>query len=391
MLIGVDASRVRATGRTGTETYSLHLIRALVAAAPGQRFRLYTPAGAAAGALWAGPAPAHVAVRVMPFPRLWTHIRLSAEMLVRPPAVLFVPAHVLPLIHPRRSVVTVHDLGYLTHPEAHRPADRRYLDWSTRWNATEAAAVLADSAATKADLVAAYGIPPGKIHVIHLGRDETLARVSDPALVAAACRKYGIADPAAGAGYLLYVGTLQPRKNLARIIEAFGRVAGTAADAGHQLVLAGGKGWLFEGMRLPDLVERFGLAGRVLFPGYVADADLPALLSGARAFVFPSLHEGFGIPVLEAGACGVPVITSNTSSLPEVAGDAALLVDPHDVEAIADAVHRVLTDDPLRAELIRRGHENVKRFSWEKCARETLAVLEQVGRRGNRSLGKSGN
>ena len=387
MLIGIDASRVSAARRTGTETYSLHLIRALVAAAPGQRFRLYTNAAPPAGWIWPGSLPAHVALRAMPFPRLWTHIRLSAEMLARPPDVLFVPAHVLPLIHPRRSVVTVHDLGYLAYPEAHRPADRRYLDWSTRWSATQAAAVLADSAATKADLVAAYGILPGKIHVIHLGRDETLARVADPDQIAAVCHKYSIAAPTAGAGYLLYVGTLQPRKNLARVIEAFACLVGSPAGADLQLVLAGGKGWLFEQMRLPTLVERLGLAGRVLFSGYVADADLPALLSGARAFVFPSLHEGFGIPVLEAGACGVPVITSNTSSLPEVAGDpaagpegaAALLVDPHDVEAIADAMHRVLTDGALRTELIRRGHENLKRFSWEKCARETLAVLLEVG------------
>ena len=118
----------------------------------------------------------------------------------------------------------------------------------------------------------------------------------------------------------------------------------------------------------------------MLFPGYIADEDLPALLSGAVAFVFPSLYEGFGIPVLEAGACGVPVITSNTSSLPEVAGDAALLVDPLDVDAIAAAMQRLVTDDALRAELARRGLENVKRFSWEKCARETLAVLESVGK-----------
>lgn len=384
MLIGIDASRAALARRTGTETYSLHLIRALIAAAPAPTFRLYTNAAPPAGLFWHASAPANAAFRVIPFPRLWTHVRLSAEMLTRPPDVLFVPAHVLPLIHPRRSVATVHDLGYLAYPEAHRPADRRYLDWSTRWNARQATAVLADSAATKADLITAYGVSPAKVHVVHLGRDETLARVEDADRIAEVCHKYGIADR----GYLLYVGTLQPRKNLARVIEAFARVAGTRAAAGMQLVLAGGKGWLFEQMRLPALVQQLGLAGRVLFPGYVADADLPALLSGASAFVYPSLYEGFGIPVLEAGACGVPVITSNTSSLPEVAGDpaagperaAALLVDPHDVDAIADAMYRVLTDDALRAELIRRGQENVKRFSWEKCARETLAVLEQVGR-----------
>jgi glycosyltransferase involved in cell wall biosynthesis len=358
-------------------------------------------------------------------------------MLIRPPDVLFVPAHVLPLIHPRRSVITVHDLGYLYFPQAHRPADRLYLDRSTRWNARRATAVLADSAATKADLVRAYGVNPAKVHVVYLGRDESLARVRDPAVLAEVRSRYSITGC-----YLLYVGTLQPRKNLGRVIEAFARLVsalqpfnGTSASlrrergstelaevsgersveplracpersegagfwgerhpqdwgpGGLQLVLAGKKGWLYDDLFAQ--VGRLGLAGRVLFPGYIADSDLPALLSGALAFVFPSLYEGFGLPVLEAGACGVPVITSNTSSLPEVAGDpsagseqaAALLVDPHNVDAIAEAMYRLVTDEALRADLTRRGLENVKRFSWEKCARETLAVLEEVGRQGNK-------
>lgn len=369
MLIGIDASRATVARRTGTETYSLHLIRGLLGLGQAQRFRLYTNRRPPAGLFWAGAAPANAELAVIPFPRLWTHLRLSAEMAARPPDVLFVPAHVLPLVHPRRSVVTVHDLGYLAYPEAHRPADRRYLDWSTRWNARQATAVLADSAATRADLVRAYGVAPDKIRVVYLGRDESLAPVRDPAALAAVRARYGL-----GERYLLYVGTLQPRKNLARAIDAYARLAGTAACAGIQLVLAGKHGWLYDD--LAARVERLALHGRVLFPGYIEDADLPAVLSGALGFVFPSLYEGFGIPVLEAGACGVPVITSNTSSLPEVAGDAALLVDPHDVDAIADAMHRLVSDPALRAELARRGLENVQRFSWEKCARETLAVLE---------------
>jgi glycosyltransferase involved in cell wall biosynthesis len=145
-----------------------------------------------------------------------------------------------------------------------------------------------------------------------------------------------------------------------------------------QLVLAGKKGWLYDSLFVR--VQRAGLSERVVFPGYIPDEELPALLSAATAFVFPSLYEGFGIPVLEAGVCGVPVITSNTSSLPEVAGDAALLVDPHDVDAIAEAMYRLVSDPQLADELRRRGKENVKRFSWEKCARETLAVLESVAR-----------
>ncbi len=380
MLIGIDASRAAVARRTGTETYSLHLIRGLIGLGAAHRFRLYTNGLPPAGLFWAVPAPRNAEVRSIPFPRLWTHLRLSAEMAARPPEVLFVPAHVLPLVHPRRSVVTVHDLGYLFHPEAHRPADRRYLDGSTRWNARQATLVIADSAATQRDLVRAYGVDERKVRVIYLGRDERLRRVGEAGQLAAVRNRYGL-----GERYLLYVGTLQPRKNLARIVAAFARIAGDPALAGVQLVLAGKLGWLYDDLFAE--VRRLGLEQRVRFPGYIADEDLPALLSAAMAFVFPSLYEGFGIPVLEAGACGVPVITSNTSSLPEVAGDpaagaegaAALLVDPTDVDAIAAAMYRLATDDALCAELSRRGLENVKRFSWDKCARETLAVLLEAG------------
>jgi glycosyltransferase involved in cell wall biosynthesis len=370
MLIGIDASRATVARRTGTETYSLHLIHALLEIGARHSFRLYTHAPLPAELFPRGIVPRNCEVRTMPFPRLWTHLRLSAEMLLRPPDVLFVPAHVLPLIHPRRSVVTVHDLGYLHYPQAHRPADRRYLHWSTRWNARQATAVLADSEATKADLLAAYRVPAGKVRVVYLGFALECGAQAERA---------GEAGAAPSRRYLLYVGTLQPRKNLARVIDAFAQIARRPELSGVQLVLAGKQGWLYDDLFAQ--AARLGLADRVQFPGYIADADLPALLSGALAFVFPSLYEGFGIPVLEAGACGVPVITSNTSSLPEVAGDAALLVDPHDVNAIADAMHRLVTDEALRRELAGRGRENVKRFSWEKCAAETLAVLEAAARR----------
>ncbi len=377
MLIGIDASRATVARRTGTETYSLHLIRGLIRLGQAHRLRLYTNGQPPDGLFWTGAAPSNVELRSISFPRLWTHLRLSAEMAARPPRGALCAGPRAAVDSSPAYVVTVHDLGYLHYPEAHRAVDRRYLDWSTRWNARQATAVLADSAATKADLVRAYGVEPGKIHVVYLGRDESLAPVLDPSVLAAARARYGI-----GERYLFYVGTLQPRKNLARVIEAFVRLAGTPAFAGVQLVLGGKRGWLYDD--LFDRVERLDLQDRVLFPGYIEDADLPALLSGALAFVFPSLYEGFGIPVLEAGACGVPVITSNTSSLPEVAGDAALLVDPHDVDAIADAMVRLVTDEALRADLARRGLENVERFSWEKCARETLAVLESVGRGENK-------
>lgn len=383
MLIGIDASRALRRERTGTENYSWQLIRHLLALGSGHRFRLYCPQPPPAG-LFDPPDRANLAAagvspvetRVIPWPRLWTHLRLSLEVAQHRPDVLFVPSHVLPLLHPRRSVVTVHDLGYRLFPEAHRPLDRAYLDLSTRFNAHSAAAVLADSQATKDDLVRYTGVAAAKVTVVHLGRDETLAPEQDPGRLAEVQQRLGIGQPGRPAAtYVLYVGTLQPRKNLVRLVDAF-----AAARQQHPeliLVLAGRRGWLAD--PIFARVEALGLQDAVRFPGYVADADLPALLSGALCFAFPSLHEGFGFPVLEAQACGAPVLAANTSSLPEVAGQGALLVDPLDVDAITAGLLRLVGDQALVDHLRAAGFANLRRFSWQRCAQETLAVLENIG------------
>jgi glycosyltransferase involved in cell wall biosynthesis len=380
MLIGIDASRSVPRKRTGTENYSLHLIRHLLPLESDHRYRLYfnrPPAYSLQS------TTCHL--RIMPFPRLWTHLRLSWEMMRRPPDLLFVPAHVLPVVHPRRSVVTIHDLGYLYYPQAHRVLDRLYLDLSTRYNAHAAAHLIADSLATQRDLVERYDTEPDKITVVYPGYDEaTFQPVRDEKAIEAVKTKYDIAGD-----YVLFVGTLQPRKNLTRLLEAFSLCGlqapnkfGTPTSnlqpvtSNLQLVIAGKKGWLYQDIF--RRVEELGLENKVAFTGYVPEGDLPALLSGARLFVLPSLYEGFGLPVLEAMACGTPVVCSNVSSLPEVAGEAALLVDPLDVEGLAAAMKRVLGDETQQAELIARGFEQAQRFSWEKCAREVLAVLENV-------------
>jgi len=380
MLIGIDASRATIAQRTGTEKYSLNLIRHLVALDRKNSYRLYLNRPPSRNLQFA-----NCELRVMPFPRLWTHLRLSLEMMRHPPDLLFVPAHVLPIVHPPASVVTVHDLGYLYFPHAHRPLDRLYLDLSTRHNARAASHLISDSQATKRDLVERYGVDPAKIAVVYPGYDAAAFRpVRDRAAIEAVKARYGIADE-----YILSVGTLQPRKNLVRLIEAFasmrvGKYASGRVDANLptcklanlQLVIAGKRGWLYE--EIFTKVHQLGLEGKVIFTGYVAEGDLPALLSGASLFALPSLYEGFGLPVLEAMACGVPVICSNVSSLPEVAGEATVLFDPLDVEGMAAAMERVLSDEELRAKLRARGFERARRFSWENCARETLAVLESV-------------
>jgi glycosyltransferase involved in cell wall biosynthesis len=232
-----------------------------------------------------------------------------------------------------------------------------------------AAHLIADSYATRDDLVRLYGAANEQITVAHLGVDPDLGPVRDAERLARVRQQYGIAGD-----YVLYVGTLQPRKNLVRLIEAFGTLPGR----GLSLVLAGKAGWLSD-----EILTRArdpGLAGRVIVTGYVDEADLDALYSGATLFCMPSLYEGFCMPVLEAMACGTPVVCSDTSSLPEVVGDAALTFDPQDVSDMARAMACLLADEALRAQCVARGRARAAHFTWGACARTVMQVLERVGR-----------
>ena len=364
-MIGIDASRAISRAPTGTETYSRELIRALLALDGANSYRLYTRERVPREYFGAS---ANFEIRAIPFPRLWSHLRLSLEMLTRPPDALFVPAHVLPLIHPRRSIVTVHDLGQLHFPEAYPARQRLYHNWSARWNARRASRLLADSEATRDDLVQFYRVTPDKITVVYPAYDAQLYQpVHDAVRIEKIKSRFRI-----GGDYILAVGTIHPRKNYARLIEAFSRL-----EIGNwRLVIVGKRGWLCDSIY--EVVRTWKLQSQISFLDYVAAEDLPALIAGARVLAFPSLHEGFGLPVLEAQACGTPVICSMTSSFPEVAGDAALFVDPLDVDAIAGALERAWTDDALRAKLIAHGFENVKRFSWDASARRVLSVFAQL-------------
>lgn len=368
MLIGVDASRALRTHPTGTERYALEIIRHLVQLPAGaaHRWRLYVDAPIPADTF---PQLPHTESCHLPAQRMWTHRSLACEVLRRTPDVLFVPSHVIPLaLPPSRlppAVVTIHDLGYHWFPKAHTATQRAYLNWSTRWSVAVATQVIAVSQATAADITRWTGAPAHKLRVVH--EAASALSVPTPELVDAVRGRYTLARP-----YALYVGTIQPRKNLARLLEAYARLP----NPGWDLVVAGARGWLSDALYAQAAAA--GVAGHIHFPGYVPDAYLPGLLTGATFFCFPSLYEGFGLPVLEAQTLGVPVMAANTSSLPEIAGDAALYVDPTDVDAIAAAMLRLSRDEGLRQRLIAAGHENVKRFSWDKAARETLAVLESA-------------
>ncbi len=379
MIIGIDASRIDNAVMTGTERYALEVTRALLRYAPQHTYRLYARTPLDKGMLQA-PAPEHVDIVLIRRVRLWTHIGLAREIAAHPPDALFIPAHVLPLPQAvrrtTRSVVTVHDVGYRRFPRAHPLRQRLLLEFGTALSARYASAVVVDSEATRADVQRYYRTPASRIAVAYPGLLPPVAVSEDDVNTVRA--KYRWFD---GHPYALFVGTMQPRKNLRRLIQAWQQLLVSLRNqpAGNldrlpMLVIAGAPGW--GGEDLPALVTRLGLGDSVRFAGYVSDAEKAVLLQGARAFAFPSLYEGFGFPVLEAQSAGVPVVCSNVSSLPEVAGAGALQVDPLDVPALAAALRECLFDVSIRESLIRAGRANVARFSWERCAGAVLAKLD---------------
>jgi len=281
------------------------------------------------------------------------------------------PAVFLPLVKlGYRTVVTIHDLVAFLFPETVPTKYGTYMRWMTRLSVRSADRIIADSEATRADLLRLLGVPAEKVRTIHAALGSGYAPVRDPARLEAVRRTYQLEEP-----YLLFVGNLEPRKNLVRLIEAYALLR-RRHRLPHRLVLAGKKGWLYR--PIFQAVERLGLQREVIFTGYISQEDLPAVYSMAAVFAFPSIYEGFGLPVLEAMACGVPVVAGASGSIPEVAGDAALLVPPSEVEAIAETLHRVLTDAALRAELRARGLARSRAFSWERVATETRKVYLEV-------------
>jgi glycosyltransferase involved in cell wall biosynthesis len=368
MLIGIDASRATIEQRTGTEGYSLHIIRGLIEQGGEHRFRLYFRDTPEDGLV---PEQDNIEKRVIIRHRMWTHRGLGPDVRRDPPDVLYVPAHVVPWPAPGEvpAVFTAHDLGYMHYPSKHPLFSRLYLDWSTRHSAAAARRIIADSKATAHDLIALINTPPEKIRVVHPGVDEMLKPVEDREEIDDLRRRLGIPGP-----YILHVGSIQPRKNLTRLVEAFATLLDEMEDL--YLVLAGRPGWGYR--PLFDRIQKLGLSGRVIVPGYVADEDLSTLYSGAEVYAFPSLYEGFGFPALEAMACKTPVVCANTSSLPELVQDAALTFAPTDVAALTNVLRKVLTEPSVKEKLIEYGYERVKRFSWEASARAILKILVEA-------------
>lgn len=356
--IGIDAHSLVEL-RTGVATYVANLVRGLGIVAQDESIGLYLHT------MPGEPLPFRE-VRVSPG-RLWTTLRLSAHFLrSQAPEVMLYPAHTIPLHSPARNVVTIHDLAWELFPDHFRLKDRIRLSRTTRSAVRRADHIIAVSAATRADLVSLLDVPEDRISVVHHGYDASHFRPQDPARVHEIRARYDLQRP-----YIIAVGTLQSRKNHVTLIGALKLLIERGLDI--DLVISGAKGWLYD--EIFATVERFGLEDRVRFLGYVPYDHLPALYAGARAGALVSLYEGFGLPILEALACGTPMLISNVSSLPEVGGDAVLTCVPHDVDEVAGSLERLVLEDSLREQLLARAPSHLSRFSWVRTAEETLGIL----------------
>lgn len=298
----------------------------------------------------------------------WEQFALPGTLRTLGIDVFHAPANVLPARLPCPAVVTVHDLAFMRYPQFFRPSLRLYQRRFTARSVARATHVVAVSESTKRDLIELMRVPEERLHVIYPGIAADFQPVGDPKILASFRAKHGLPER-----YLLYLGTLEPRKNLLTLVEAYARLRGQMADA-PPLVLAGAKGWYYE--PLFSRVRALGLERFVVFPGYVARDEQPLWYAGAELFVFPSLYEGFGLPVVEALACGTPTITSNVSSLPEVAGDVAWQVDPRSAEALARLMREVLADGAARDRMARAGPAWARQFSITRMARAYATLYD---------------
>jgi glycosyltransferase involved in cell wall biosynthesis len=357
----------------GVGRYTRGLVEALAEIDFDDQYVLFCAGGAPARSSW----PPNFRVRRSAIPSRWLTaawnkwgLPLPAEAFTGGCDLFHSPDFVLPPLRSARGIVTVHDLSFMRLPTCADPGLRSYLERSVPRAVGAAHRVLADSWNTRNDLIELLQVDPDKISVVTAGVDKIFAPVHDSDRLAQARVRYGLPRQ-----FLISVGTLEPRKNYTRLISAYARMR-RKTGLPHELAIVGKPGWLYDDIY--EQVQAEGVGEQIRFLGFVPDVDLAALYTLAELMVFPSLYEGFGIPPLEAMACGTPVVSSNNSSLPESVGNAALTVNAEDIEGIADAMAEVLGDSSLHARLIELGRIQAAKFTWHSAAQELLVVYRQA-------------
>ncbi|NTU80748.1 MAG: glycosyltransferase family 4 protein [Chloroflexales bacterium] len=362
-------AHTRSFRRAGVSHYIEQVLVHLGQLDHANRYSVYTTRGLDNRALG---LPSNFRVLPSRLPTINPRVRIPWEQMLAPLLLRRIGAdlfhgvlNVIPLACPVPGVVTVHDLAFIRFPQTFRAYNRTYLDFATRLSARRATRILAVSEHTKREVVGILGVPAERV-VVTPNAARAHFRPPEPAALAAFRAAKGLPER-----FVFYVGTLEPRKNLTTLLEAYAEVA-RRHDV--PLLVGGGKGWLYDAVF--KRLEELGLRERVRFVGYIEEDELPLWYAAATVFVFPSIYEGFGMPPLEAMACGTPVVTSNSSSLPEVVGEAGLMVSPYDPAAFAEAIDRVLGDADLRHELRARGLARARSFDWRVTAERTLAAYE---------------
>lgn len=397
MTIGIDASRSNEAEKRGTEWYAYHIIQHIKRIDHKNKYVLYSIDRLQGGLEHLPPNFSSRVLRSIT-DILWTQFRLSLEMLIKPPDILFVPAHTIPLIHPPKTVVTIHDLGFEHFPELYKKipigpknilirtllevgsrivtlgkygnSELDYQRWSVRFGVRHASHIISISEFTKQDIIQRYGVDPQRITVIPhgfdagdyrpVGKDETPQDQDIQKL----------------RPYMLFVGSVELKKNISGLLEAY-RQYREKPESKLKLVIAGKPGYGYDEFVRQAQSYPADIRNDIHFAGWVPEKKAIELYRFANLFVFPSFFEGFGIPIIQAMACGVPVVCSNLTSLPEVAKNAAFLVDPRHHGDIAAAISKVAGNSRLRSSLIRKGLRRAKDFSWEQSAKMTLAVLQK--------------
>jgi len=365
-IVGIDASRSNVKQLTGTEYYSLEIIKEITKI-DQFNFRLYSKTPIE---YIDYKKSANVTNKVMRFPRLWSQIRLSFELFRNPPDVTFFPAHTIPFYHGRKTVVTLHDVGFRHFPELYTPLERIYHNYSMGFSVKHATRIITISEATKKDLIKIYKADPKKITIIYHGFDKIKYRpLNSTDKTPDYIKKLG--------KYIYFIGRLEAKKNIVNLIKAYGDFRKNS-NVKLKLVLAGRPGYLYQ-----DIVAEIDkcdptIRKDIIELGYVDDEKVTMLMRMATIFVFPSKFEGFGMPLVEAMASGVPIVASNTTSIPEIVDNCALLSDPDDFRSIAKNIKTIAENSSVAKDCSEKGLNRAKLFDWEQCARKTMNVVKEA-------------